>query len=291
MRNRFGEWLADNAKKNDNLILLSGDIGFGIFDEFRKSSPAQFLNCGIAEQNMIGTAAGLAAKGFLPFVYTIIPFLLYRPFEFVRDLIGHQNLPVCLVGVGGGFSYDKLGYTHYAIEDILIAKTLPNFEILTPFDPQSAEKCFSQALVSKRPTYIRLMKGKEPDIPGQFENGMCSLMNTGDDYQIYTYGSIAGEVLKAGQELSKNYNLNGKIFAVWKYSEAKNHIQYLDKNSFFIEEHISPGLFQGISDPINKALYVNRDQSTKVGSREKILAEHGLSSDEIVKYFVKQISK
>ena len=269
MRNRLGKWLAENAGNNNNLVLLSGDIGFGIFDDFRDKFPKQFLNCGIAEQNMIGTAAGLASKEFFPIVYTIIPFLLYRPFEFVRDLIGHQNLPVCLVGVGGGFSYDKLGYTHYAVEDILLARSLPNFEILTPFDPDSAEKCFNEALLSKKPTYIRLMKGKEPALPGDFKNGMCSLIDKGNDFQIYTHGSLANEAIISVEKLSKSFNLNGKVYAVWKYSEAEKHILYNNKNSFFIEEHIYPGLFQKITNPNNNAIFANRNQLTKVAQREK----------------------
>ena len=282
MRIRFGKWLVEGVEKNNKILLLSGDIGFGIFDDFREKFPKNFLNCGIAEQNMIGTAAGLASNGFFPIVYTIIPFLIYRPFEFIRDLIGHQNLPVVLVGVGGGFSYDKLGYTHYAVEDISIVKTIPNFEILTPFDPVSAEKCFVEAIKNKKPTYVRLMKGKEPILNGDYDNGMCCLADYGSDFQIYTHGSIASECIHAAKLLSKNYSLKGKVYAIWKYSEAVKKIIYNDNKSFFIEEHISPGLFSGIKNVNDNGLFVQKDYRTAVAEREEILSNHGLSYTGIV---------
>ena len=125
MRNAFANYLCEIGNKDKELMLLVGDIGFRIFDEFRDKYENQFLNCGIAEQNMIGVAAGLASQGKHPIVYTIIPFLVMRAFEQIRVDIGINNVGVMLVGVGGGLAYDKLGSTHHAYEDITLMRSIP----------------------------------------------------------------------------------------------------------------------------------------------------------------------
>ena len=102
MRNKFGAWFNDYTAEDETAYLLSGDIGYGVFDDLLKDNANKFINCGIAEQNMIGVASGMASYGLTPWVYTIIPFLMYRPYDFVRNLICHQNMNVKLIGVGGG---------------------------------------------------------------------------------------------------------------------------------------------------------------------------------------------
>ena len=111
---------------------MSGDIGFRIFDDFIDLFPNRFINCGIAEQNMISVAAGLSSEGKIPIVYTIIPFLLMRAYEQIRVDVGINNQNVILVGVGGGLAYDKLGSTHHACEDLALARTIPNLNTYFP---------------------------------------------------------------------------------------------------------------------------------------------------------------
>ena len=159
MRNAFNDVLIEKARSDESLVFLVGDIGFKVFDGFREKFPDRFYNVGIAEANMIGTAAGLAMAGMNPVVYTIIPFLVMRTFEQIRVDLCMQNLPVTLVGVGGGLVYDTLGPTHHAIEDLAIMRALPNMQILIPCDPNETKIVFDQWHDKEGPKYIRLGKG------------------------------------------------------------------------------------------------------------------------------------
>ena len=215
MRNRFGKWFDDYVNNCEQAVLLSGDIGYGVFDKLRTNHPRKFLNVGIAEQNMIGVAAGLASKGLSPWVYTITPFLLYRPFDFVRNLICHQNLNVKLVGVGGGVVYDTLGFTHYTLEDLSLCKNLPNLKVFLPYDPSSAERCFELASRDNLPTYIRLMKGGEPDLTHlRKEQGYDVLQSFGSDVLLVGHGSIVSELKLAAEKL-KEKKIKCTVLALW----------------------------------------------------------------------------
>ena len=168
MRNAFSEELIELTKKDDDIILLAGDIGFRIFDKFIKLFPKKFINCGIAEQNMISVAAGLASEGKLPIVYTIVPFLIMRGYEQIRVDIGINSQKVILVGVGGGLAYDKLGSTHHSCEDVALMRTIPNLDVYTPFDPNNVRNCLKESYYfaknEERASYIRLSKGKEKNL-------------------------------------------------------------------------------------------------------------------------------
>lgn len=290
MRNKLGKYLVDYASKDEKLRLLVGDIGFGIFDEFVEKHPDKFINCGIAEQNMIGTAAGLADNGFHVVVYTIIPFLVYRPFDFIRNLIAHQNIPVCLIGVGGGYSYDSLGFTHYAKEDLTLMGSLPNFNIYTPFDPNNAVNCFEKAFAFNSPSYIRLMKGGEADLEAiKHENGFSILNNFGQDYLIITHGSIAINSYTASKVLSERFNINGKVAAIWDMEKINTLIEKVSCNILIVEEHNAPGIILTRLIEANKSvknnifcLFSNRNITQLVAKRDDILKQQGLDSDSIV---------
>jgi transketolase len=137
MRNAFIQGLSKLAENDKNIMLLTGDLGYGIFEDFEKKFPNQFLNCGVAEQNMIGVAAGLASEGKRVFVYSIANFPTFRCLEQIRNDICYHGLPVTIVSIGSGFSYGTLGYSHYAIEDIAIMRCLPGLRIFSPVDPNS----------------------------------------------------------------------------------------------------------------------------------------------------------
>jgi transketolase C-terminal domain/subunit len=246
MRNKFGQWICDAADKNDKIVLLSGDIGYGIFDDFLKRHPNKFLNCGIAEQNMIGVAAGLAASGYRPIVYTIIPFLIYRPYEFIRNLIAYQNLPVILVGVGGGYSYDALGFTHYGLEDINLIKNLPNITVEMPYDPRTTALCAERALESNGPTYLRLMKGGEPDVEivrgVQTHGALETITRFGDDFTICTHSGLVINAKKAVDILAENHDVFGGVLAATSTSELRFNDE-LKGDIFVYEENQYPGVF------------------------------------------------
>ena len=129
MRDAFSKSLVDIAKKDPNVILLTGDHGYALFDEFRKIIPNQYINAGIAEQNMVGMAAGLARVGFRPFVYGLSAFIPIRVLEQIKIDIAHDNLPIVLLGDGAGFVYSHLGTSHQSTEDISATRSLPNLTI------------------------------------------------------------------------------------------------------------------------------------------------------------------
>src|SRR5258708_5849980 len=135
MRIAFVKTFLKEAKKNKDVILLTADLGFSVFEKLMDELPAQYLNVGVAEQNMTGMAAGMAMEGKIPFIYSIVPFATMRNFEQIRNDVCYQNQNVKIVGVGAGFSYGPYGHTHHGLEDIGILRTLPNMVILTPGDP------------------------------------------------------------------------------------------------------------------------------------------------------------
>ncbi|ODS30339.1 MAG: transketolase pyridine binding subunit [Candidatus Scalindua rubra] len=140
MRNTVINKITEYAEEDKNVFFVSGDAGYGVLDEYKKCFPNRYLNLGVAEQNMISFSAGLGLAGYNVFIYNIVPFVLYRCYEQVRNDICYQRLPVTLIGIGSGVTYAPQGITHYGVEDVSIARTLPNLVILSPSDPIEAEK-------------------------------------------------------------------------------------------------------------------------------------------------------
>jgi transketolase len=207
MRNKFSDAFYEESVKSDQLCLIVADISpAGSLAKFRERSPQRFVNVGVAEQIMIGMAAGLSMRGFQPFVYTIATFSLYRPFEFVRDDLCYQNLPVTIVGIGGGVSYSTLGTTHHAQEDVAIAMTIPNMNVLAPCDPLEVEVMTRWCTRQKvGPVYLRLGKAGEPDLTASaldsWEFGKIRRLRPGKDHCIITYGVITKLALALADQL------------------------------------------------------------------------------------------
>ena len=166
MRNSFAEEITKLASKNKKIVLLSGDIGNRLFDNFRKNHKSRFYNCGIAEASMAGIASGLASMDFLPVMYTITPFNTMRCLEQIKLDICYPNLPIIIVGTGSGLSYASLGSTHHSLEDISILRSIPNITIFCPSDPNEVKDLLKESLKIKGPVYLRL--GKKNEI--QFNN-------------------------------------------------------------------------------------------------------------------------
>src|SRR3954469_2867275 len=160
MRRAFAETLADLANDDSRLVLLSADLGFMALEPFIDRFPGRFFNVGVAEQNMMGIATGLAEAGFVPFVYSIVTFAVLRPFEFIRNgPVAHQ-LPVRIVSVGGGLEYGHNGISHYGLEDIALMRSQPGITIICPCDTSQACSAVRASMSIDGPVYLRLSKDK-----------------------------------------------------------------------------------------------------------------------------------
>jgi len=167
MREAFSNALVRLALADPKVLLLTGDHGYALFDEFRKRCPGQYINAGIAEQNMVGMAAGLARVGFRPFVYGLAAFVPIRTVEQIKLDIAHDDLPVVLLGDGAGFVYSHLGTSHQSTEDIACTRAIPGLEVLSPADRFEMTACMDHAYAARGPVYLRMGKSDRGDVhPG-----------------------------------------------------------------------------------------------------------------------------
>jgi transketolase len=206
MRNTFAEELTSLAKQDTRVVLLSGDIGNKLFDKFKAVDPSRFYNCGVAEANMMGVAAGMALSGLRPVVYTITPFTTTRCFEQIRVDACYHKAPVVIVGTGSGLSYAELGPTHHSLEDLAILRTLPGMRVLAPCDTTELRLALRAALHEDGPVYIRIGKKGEPDIHLQspdFRIGKAIVVRGGTDIALIAAGTIMPEVVKAADLLAE----------------------------------------------------------------------------------------
>lgn len=164
MRNVFMEELTAAADAGKPIMLIVGDLGWGVVEEFAKRFPKNFINAGVAEQNMMGMAAGLAAEGFHVFCYSIANFPTFRCAEQIRNDVDYHNLPVTVVAVGGGLAYGSLGYSHHAVQDYALIRCMPNMLIAAPGDDYEARACVRYLIDNPQPSYLRLGRGGEKQI-------------------------------------------------------------------------------------------------------------------------------
>jgi transketolase len=206
MRAAFVKTLLELASRDGRIVLLTGDLGFMALEPFAERFPSRFFNVGVAEQNMMGLATGLADAGFLPFVYSIAPFAVLRPMEFFRNGPVFQSLPVRVVGVGGGMEYGPNGLTHHALEDVSVMRTQPGVTVLAPADHEQARAALLATWDLPGPLYLRLGKddlSTVPGLDGRFELGRAQVVRTGDDLLVVAMGGIASEAARAADELEK----------------------------------------------------------------------------------------
>ncbi len=205
MRNDFIDELGKLAAADERVMLLTGDLGFMVLEEFAESFPDRFLNCGAAEQNMVGVATGLAEAGMVPFVYSIATFSTLRPYEFIRNGPALHDLPVRIVGIGGGFEYGANGVTHFALEDYAVMRAQPGITTVAPADAGQARAALRATADHPGPVYFRI--GKIPDplpgLGGEFELGRLVTLREGADATLIAIGAIAHEALAAAELLAE----------------------------------------------------------------------------------------
>jgi len=206
MRNAFADEITQLGKSDSRVVLLSGDIGNKLFDPFKAQAPGRFFNCGVAEANMMGVAAGMALCGLRPVVYTITPFTTTRCFEQIRVDVCYHKAPVVIVGTGSGLSYADLGPTHHSCEDMAILRTLPGMTVIAPADSTELRMALREALRLDGPVYMRIGKKGEPDIhrgAPQLRIGRAITIREGTDACLISTGVMASVVMAAAEILDR----------------------------------------------------------------------------------------
>lgn len=241
MRNTAAKEVMVFCKQNEDGFLIAGDAGFGVWDDFQKELPLQYINPGINEQATIGLASGMALSGHKVFYYNIIPFVLMRCYEQVRVDICYPNLPVVLIGIGSGITYAPAGMTHYSVEDIALAKTMPNLNIISPSDPIQVKKAIEYAIQSKNPTYIRISRSGEPILFSEDIDITKPLyLKQGTEKALIFHGSIVDEVLEASTLLD---DVSIISFAMIAPLDAEAIIELCSSYNtiYVVEEHFKDG--------------------------------------------------
>ncbi|UOA09513.1 transketolase family protein [Methylobacter sp. S3L5C] len=250
MRSAFISELVAAAEINDNIVLVVGDLGFGVVEPFASRFPKRFFNAGVAEQNMMGMAAGLASEGFHVFAYSIANFPTFRCAEQIRNDVDYHNLPVTVVAVGGGMAYGNLGYSHHAVQDYALIRAMPNMLIAAPGDPMEVRACMRYLINNPQPGYLRIGKAGEPCIhaeipkvsPGKWltiregEKGGISYLTTGATLDL------VNQLLTRRSDM-KSYSLNS--MPLWSMKTKGDQAQQIEafESIITVEDHLMDGGF------------------------------------------------
>ena len=298
MRATFARILSELAEKDDRIVLLTGDLGFTVLEPFRDKFPKRFFNMGVAEQNMVGVATGMAEAGMVPFCYSIGTFASLRPFEFIRNGPVLHNLPVRVIGLGAGFEYGTAGPTHYSLEDIGIMRTQPGLTVIAPADFEQAGAALHASWDLPGPVYYRIGKDEKSTMPGleaRFELGRTQTVRKGDDLLIFTCGPISLDVAEAADDLAKD-GIAATVVVVASISPVPENdlVESLSRHrvALTVETHsVTGGLGSLVAEVIADhglgtrlvRLGVRAGSKGRSGSPAHMHARHGLDKAGIVK--------
>ncbi len=305
MRNTFANALLEIAALDQSLVLLSGDIGNRLFDPFKHQFPKRFYNCGVAEANMAGMAAGLAMCGFRPITYTITPFNTTRCLEQIRNDICYHKVPVLIVGTGAGLSYASLGCTHHSCEDISFLRSLPNMAVLCPGDALELKVLLKKALSHAGPVYMRIGKTGEPLVhhsPPALEIGKGYLMQEGKEICFLSTGNMLPIAMDTAKQLSAE-NIFPEIFSFPTVKPLDTELLSSLSAQFSVwvsfEEH---SLIGGFSSAIAEWMIDQHIQKIKllrcgtpdrfphpIGSQNYLRAEYGLTPKALAERIIQGI--
>ncbi|MFH1968267.1 MAG: transketolase C-terminal domain-containing protein [bacterium] len=305
MRKTFIKTLIELAENDKSIYLLCGDIGFNVLEEFADKFPRQFINCGIAEQNMMGVAAGLAISGKKVYVYSIIPFVTVRCLEQIKNDVCFRNLDVKIVGYATGFSYGAQGTTHHAIEDVGILRSLPNMTILSPADLAEEKELILQSYQTKNPTYIRLDKGgkeKIYNLESDIIIAKPSVIKEGKDGVIIATGSSVEQGINIIKKLEQiGYDFKLISMHTLKPIDSSSLLKEIEgqKLVFTIEEHNVIGglgscvaeilLANGVNNVIFKSIGICDKYPDLVGEQDYLRVYCGIDEDSIYQQIIKRL--
>lgn len=298
MRDRFIQALTERAKQDRSIVLVTGDLGFGVLDRFISACPKQFINAGVAEQNMTGIAAGMGLTGKKVFTYSIANFPTLRCLEQIRNDACYHSADVKVVAVGGGFSYGALGASHHATEDLAIMRSLPDITVLAPSGMWEAVEAVDVMLRTKGTCYVRLDKAHGDDSPRSGEKslqfGKVRELHEGEHAAVFVAGGVLEEVLEARAALAdigiriavisvpfiKPFDTQGVVAACKKYRRVVS-----------VEEHtLDGGLGSAIAETIaDQGIHLDGFRrlglkgvfSSVVGSQKYLRKTYGLDASSI----------
>jgi transketolase len=306
MRDLFIKILEEKVKENDNTVLITADLGFGVLNNFKKNFPKKFINVGVCEQNMIGLATGLSKKGFNVFCYSLGNFPTLRCLEQIRNDAAYHNANIKIVNVGGGYSYGPLGFSHHATEDLSVMRCIPNVKILVPSCNEDVVVFTNYILKNKGLFYFRLDKKRDQDfkiLKQKIIFGKISVIKKGVDCAIFSLGGIVNEVYKATKILEKK-GINCSVYnchTLKPFDAGIKKIFMKYKKIVVVEENsILGGLNSEIAEQIVKSNFSNirylnfgiKDRFLKVtGDRDYLLKKNDLNYINIAKKIFEKMKK
>jgi len=300
MRDAFLKSLSSLAEKDKDIVLLTADLGFGVFEKFEARFPGQYFNVGVAEQNMTGVATGLSLEGKKVFTYSIGNFPTLRCLEQIRNDAGYHDANVTVVASGGGFSYGALGMSHHCTEDIAILRALPNVSVVAPCTAWEAGEATRSFVSNPGVGYLRLDKTQAEDsngvIGGGFEIGVSRCLKKGDDITIMATGGILEEAMKASK-IAETLGVSCRVLSFHSVkpidSEAIKKAVSDTKGIITIEEHnIVGGLGSAVSEVCMdlgimpkkfRRIGLNDVYSSVVGSQDYLRSYYNMNSEAILK--------
>jgi transketolase len=295
MRSEFIRTLCEISERDPSTFLVTGDLGYGVIEPFAERFQDRFLNAGVAEQSMVGVAAGLASQGHTVFVYSIANFPTLRALEQIRNDVAYHGHPVVIVSVGAGLSYGTLGYSHHAVEDIAVIRAIPNISVYSPADAFEVAASLKQIMRNKTPAYLRLGKGGERVLlegePPDITFGNAVSVGTGDTVVLST-GSVGFQVKEAVQSLPpdvKNLISHYSIPSISSLDLERIEIDGATRIAVVEEHSLRGGFGSFVLEELNRRgrnipallLGIRDTQSKVVGSHEYLRRHHGLDSVSI----------
>ena len=293
MRPTFSRLLTAAAQADERVLLLTGDHGYALFDEFRSKCADRYINCGVAEQNMVGVAAGLAKAGFRPIVYGLGAFVPLRVLEQVKMDICYEKLPVVLIGDGAGVVYSTLGASHQCAEDVAALRAVPHIRIHSPADRFELAYCFREMLDGERPSYLRFGKADCGDIhtgvPDVAPGDMIPVRHGDAHVGIVATGSMVSSAVKVADEFGNIPVWSAPSIVPFNRDQLAEACRKL-RQVITLEEHsIAGGLGSLVSETIAEAgvgcrvrrMGIDGKFSELCGSWNYLLAYHGLAVEDI----------
>ena len=286
MRNSVANEIKKIAQNDKSLFVIAGDAGLGVWDDFNTSP--QFLNPGVNEQLDVGFASGMALMGHKVIYYNIAPFVIMRPYEFVRNDICYQELPVILIGTGSGITYAPAGMTHYVVEDITLASTMPNLDIFSPADPIEAIECFKYAYKSNKPSYIRIAKNGEAIIHKENIDITKPLFihKSSSKNILVLHGSIVDEISKILEIVDLNIVTVPMLTSDFDWEDFLTNF---DKVFTYEEHFINGGFGTMLRDKCEKKIYkfgLKNEYIHAIGNRDYLRNHYEIDGTNIAKKIV-----